>query len=250
MPHHHHQSPFLDRSRQITELDLIPKLNPSKMAYSNEQLYESLFNKNTLHKKPLRVEKSARGTRIAAFDEPAVLSTKPMELTSRRSAKERSDGGGNGGEVKVLATSNERRRAVQNNFESNVLGLMRKSLDGQANKVQLQLKREESMIFDQFINDKVINYNYVRRRKLLELRSQNEASSRAVDPSSGRIVQTGQQLHQQQMEFLLPGENYGKSRHALPPHNSPEVDMGVLFSKDEEEMIKKAFSLNSNLINR
>ena len=130
---------------------------------------QSLFSSNGGREK-IRVEKS---TNKPVNTDPhsmniTIMNARAIELNNKNSASKKVAGNL---KVKAFMSENERQKLVQNSLEENLLGILRRSLDDLSTKTQLQLKREESMLFDKFIETKVINYNYARRKKLLEMRN-------------------------------------------------------------------------------
>jgi hypothetical protein len=240
--------------------------NESKGIQTSE-LYQSLFGLSKRFKtKQIRVEKSGkqRGEFFNDNNKNPFLNTNSLKVGKK-------SGSNSGGQAKLFMSENERRKLVQNNLESNILNLMRKSLDDQANKVQLQLKREESMLFDEFIESKVINYNYTRRRKLLEIRNENLNKMKSLNETSeNKLPQNDQASLKLETELKFGTRNNETNNRIKTAHihsrlNKQANDKAVvkkselvddlseslnLFTKEEEEMIKRAIKLNSNLFDR
>lgn len=158
--------------------------------------------------------------------------------------------------VTAFMSDNERRKMVQNNLEDNLLGILRRNLEDQSSKAQLQLKREKSMLFDQYVETKVINYNYAQRRKMLDLRAKKN--------NEDRIEKIDNFLVKRQSIVSSSKKTESKADHEPETHEEKVVmmveDTGELkeastesfnlFSKEEEDLISKAMKLNSNLFDR
>jgi hypothetical protein len=239
------------------------------------ELYRSLFGLGKrFQSKQIRVEKSGK-KRWNGTNEYISTNNNNSSTSNAKSVElaKKSNNINNGVLSKSIMSVNERRKLVQNNLESNMLNLMRKSLDDQSNKVQLQLKREESMIFDEFIEAKVINYNFTRRRKLIELRNESSSKMNSSRPpptesnpidSNSKLPSVAEQPNlklEAGLKFRPKLDHFTQSKTAHPNLNnkdgkkSAELDNNFsesmpLFTEEEEEIIKKAFKLNSNLFDR
>ena len=72
------------------------------------------------------------------------------------------DGTNTKSQEKKIASYNERKTINQNNVQDRLLTIKRKYLDRQLDYNQMQIKRERSLLLDQYLEAKAANYNYTR----------------------------------------------------------------------------------------